>query len=307
MLSVLIPIYNVNVHPLVSELEAQLANCGCAYEIILADDASSDLSLRYHNSLLTQQENVRYIQHETNIGRSKTRNELADTAKYPYLLFIDCDARMKSKNFIANYLEFIEASTLKKMPFAVSGGLSYHNILPPKEQRLRYKYGIFREARVAFIRNRNPYQNFTPFNLLITKSVFESCRFDETLTDYGHEDTFFGMELEKQLIPVSHINNELYHEGLDNTDLFIKKIEASVRNLDKLCRDGKVDERFRKQSRLLQTWERLRKRPYGSWVFRLLRLMRAPIKTLMTRVSSLKAMDLYKLMLFDELQHVKGE
>ena len=48
------------------------SNCGCAYEIILADDASSDLPLRYHNSLLTQQENVSYIQHEANIGRSKT-------------------------------------------------------------------------------------------------------------------------------------------------------------------------------------------------------------------------------------------
>lgn len=303
MLSILIPVYNVNVHPLVSELQPQLSDCGVDYEIIIEDDASSDWTIQHHNSLLGEMENITYIKHTENLGRSKTRNHLADTAKYPYLLFIDCDARMKSKTYIADYLKFIDSLASKDAPFAVSGGLVYHLTRPPKDQRLRYKYGIYREIRPAFIRNRNPYQNFTPFNLLISKSVFDTCRFDESLTDYGYEDTFFGMELEEQLIPVSHINNELFHEGLDNNELFLKKIEASVRNLNKLCRDGKVDESFRGQSRLLQTWEKIHRRSYGPMVFRALRLARIPITNLMLKHNSLKAMDLYKLMLFDDLQH----
>jgi glycosyltransferase involved in cell wall biosynthesis len=307
MLSILIPVYNINLHPLVSELQPQLGDSGVDYEIIIEDDASSDWTIRHHNSLLGEMENITYIEHSENLGRSKTRNHLADTAKYPYLIFIDCDARIKSKTYIADYIKFINALPNKEEPFAVLGGLSYHPTRPPKEHRLRYKYGIYREVRPAFLRNRNPYQNFTPFNLLISKSVFDTCRFDETLTDYGYEDTFFGMELEEQQIPVSHINNELYHEGLDTNHDFLRKIEASVRNLDKLYRDGKINDRFRSQSRLIQKWERLRKRPYGPFVFRTLRMARTPLTNLMLEANSLKAMDMYKLLLFDDLQHSKGE
>lgn len=307
MISVLIPVYNINLHPLVSELQPQLAECGVDYEIIIEDDASPDWTIRHHNSLLGEMEHITYIEHPDNLGRSKTRNHLADTAKYPYLLFIDCDARMKKKSYITDYLKHIRENKLEGKDFAVSGGLAYHFARPPKGQRLRYKYGIYREIRLAFLRNRNPYQNFTPFNLLISKSVFDTCRFDESLTDYGYEDTFFGIDLNDHNIPVYHIDNELYHEGLDSNVDFIRKIEASVRNLDKLYRDGKVDERFRKQSRLLQTWERLRKRSYGKFVFRALRLARAPLTNLMLKSNSLKAMDLYKLLLFDDFQNRKGE
>lgn len=307
MLSILIPVYNINLHPLVSELQPQLAECGVDYEIIIEDDASPDWTIRHHNSLLGEMENITYIGHTENLGRSKTRNHLADAAKFPYLLFIDCDARMKNKTYIADYLKFIKEKQLDGQAFAISGGLAYHLSRPPKDHRLRYKYGICRETRYAFIRNLNPYRNFTPFNLLVSKKVFETCRFDETLTEYGHEDTFFGMELEKSGIPVYHIDNELFHEGLDNNNEFFQKIEASVRNLSMLYRDGRVDDQFREQSKLLQLWERLRKRPYGPMVFRALRLARTPLTNLILKHNSLKAMDLYKLVLFDDLQHVKGE
>lgn len=290
-----------------SELQPQLAECGVDYEIIIEDDASPDWTIRHHNSLLGELENITYIEHTENLGRSKTRNHLADTAKYPHLLFIDGDARMKSKTYIADYLKFIDALPNKEKPYAVSGGLAYHVARPKKEQRLRYKYGIYREVRPAFIRNRNPYQNFTPFNLLVSKSVFEICRFDETLTDYGYEDTFFGMELEERHIPVSHINNELYHDGLDTNHDFLHKIEASVHNLNKLCRDGKVNDRFRAQSRLLQKWESLHKRRISPLFFNSLRIMRPLLMKLIMKSNSLKAMDLYKLVLFDDLQNSRDE
>lgn len=304
MLSILIPAYNVNLHPLISELQPQLNDCHIDYEIIIEDDLSSDESIRHHNSLLGEIENITYIEHTENLGRSKSRNHLADIAKYPYLLFIDCDARMKRKTYITDYLRYIDERHLDGKLFAVSGGLTYHLDRPSKEQRLRHKYGICREVRPAFVRNRHPHQHFTPFNLLISKSVFEICRFDETLTEYGYEDTFFGMALEEADIPVWHIDNELYHDGIDNNMDFLRKIKASVRNLDKLNRAGKVDERFLAQSHLLQTWKRYRESSVSSLIFKTLRLSRPLITRLMTSANSLKAMDLYKLLLFDELQQV---
>lgn len=300
MLSVLVPIYNINVHPLVSELQTQLAKSGVDYEIILADDASSDGSIREHNGLLAELGNVTYIQHERNFGRSASRNELADEARYPFLLFIDCDARVKKECYIAHYLHFISLKKDHIPEFAVSGGLSYRDNLPERSKHLRYKYGLKREVRSAKERNEHPYSHFTPFNLLISKSVFGRCRFDESLTDYGYEDTFFGLALEEAEIPMYHIDNELYHDGLDDNRDFLRKIEASVGNLARFYRDGLVDNRFREQSRLLQTWEHLRAKRNGKAIFKALHWMKRPFTNLILRHNSLKALDLYKLMLFDD-------
>jgi glycosyltransferase involved in cell wall biosynthesis len=280
-------------------LQTQLSKSGVDYEIILADDASSDGSIREHNGLLAKLENVTYIQHERNFGRSASRNELADEAQYPFLLFIDCDARVKKECYIAHYLHFISLKKDHIPEFAVSGGLSYRDDLPEKSKHLRYKYGIKREVRSAKERSEHPYSHFTPFNLLITKSVFEKCRFDESLTDYGYEDTFFGLDLEEAEIPLYHIDNELYHDGLDDNRDFLRKIEASVGNLARFYRDGLVDNRFREQSRLLQTWEHLRAKRNGKAIFKALHWMKRPLTNLILRHNSLKALDLYKLMLFD--------
>ena len=196
MLSVLIPIYNHNVHPLVSELQAQLIESQIDYEIILADDASSDESMRNHNAQLTKLDNIKLIQLEKNVGRSKIRNMLADAAQYPTLLLMDCDARVKRRDYIANYLRFLAAKQLENVNFVVLGGLSYRSD-EEKSDTLRYKYGIKREIRPASERERQAYRAFTPFNMLISKSVFQTCRFDESLRHYGYEDTFFGIELEQ--------------------------------------------------------------------------------------------------------------
>ena len=263
---------------------------------------SSDSATCHHNSLLSEMDNVTYIEHTENLGRSKTRNHLADIAKFPYLLFLDCDARVKHKFYIADYLKFIQSKPLEGVNFAVSGGLSYRSVRPCKDKMLRYKYGIHREVRSAAVRNGHPYHNFTPFNLLIAKSVFKTCRFDETLEGYGYEDTFFGIELEKADFPVFHIDNEMYHDGLDDNRTFLRKITDSVRNLDQLYRDGKVNDRFLEQSRLLQAWKQYSESSASKLIFGALKLMRPIIANLMMQANSLKAMDMYKLLLFDELR-----
>jgi len=302
MLSILIPIYNVNIHPLVSELQAQLTKSEIEYEILIEDDASSDKAMQYHNSLLGEMEHVTYMEHSENLGRSKTRNHLADVAKYPYLIFMDGDARVKKPSYIAHYLHIIAEKKDHIPEFVVSGGLSYREDLPEKSKHLRYKYGIKREVRSSKERNEHPYNHFTPFNMLITKSVFERCRFDESLTDYGYEDTFFGLALEEAEIPLYHIDNELYHDGLDDNRDFLVKTELSVRNLDKLYKAGKVSDRFSAQSHLLQTWKRLSAKRSGRLFLRCLHLGRGFLISLMLNYNSLKAMDLYKMVMFDELQ-----
>lgn len=301
MLSVLIPTYNINLHPLVSELQAQLIENQIQYEIIISDDASSDTSVRNHNALLAELDNVQYIQHEQNIGRSKIRNSLADAAKYPTLLFMDCDARVKNSDYIANYLHFLNEKNLQGTDFVVSGGLSYREMRPEKTKLLRYRYGIKREVRPAYERNRDPYRAFTPFNMLIAKSVFEKCRFEESLKQYGYEDTFFGIELKKCGIPVYHIDNELYHEGIDTNELLLDKVAAGVANLVNLQSHNKLDDKFLAVSTLLATYQKLKRTLSGRFTLSLLGKIKQPLRNIASTYNSLMFLDLYKLSVMHNL------
>ena len=301
MLSILIPTYNTNLHPLVSELQAQLNDYQIEYEIIISDDASSDTSVRFHNALLAEQDHVQYIQHEQNIGRSKIRNSLADAAKYPTLLFMDCDARVKSNDYISKYLHYLDEKNLQGTDFVVLGGLSYREMRPEKTKLLRYRYGIKREVRPAYERNRDPYRAFTPFNMLISKSVFEKCRFEESLKQYGYEDTFFGIGLKKCGIPVYHIDNELYHEGIDTNELLLDKVAAGVANLVNLQSHNKLDDKFLAVSTLLATYQKLKRTLSGRFTLSLLSKIKQPLRNIASTYNSLMFLDLYKLAVMHNL------
>lgn len=271
------------------------------YEIIISDDASSDTSVRYHNSLLAEQYHVQYIQNEQNIGRSKIRNSLADAAKYPTLLFMDCDARVKSSDYISNYIRFLQENNLQGTDFVVLGGLNYREMRPEKTKLLRYRYGIKREVRPAYERNRDPYRAFTPFNMLIAKSVFEKCRFEESLKQYGYEDTFFGIELKKCGIPVYHIDNELYHEGIDTNELLLDKVAAGVANLVNLQSHNKLDDKFLAVSTLLATYQKLKRTISGRFTLSLLGKIKQPLRNIASTYNSLMFLDLYKLSVMHNL------
>ncbi|MBP6355944.1 MAG: hypothetical protein KA303_01495, partial [Paludibacter sp.] len=93
---------------------------------------------------------------------------------------------------------------------------------------LRLKYGRQREARSAMERGKN---NFSTFNFMISKSLFNSVRFDETIRGYGHEDMLFGHQLHELEHDFIQIENPLIHKGLDTNSVFLQKTEEATRNL----------------------------------------------------------------------------
>lgn len=101
MLSVLIPIYNYDCRRLINSLSAQAENLDVEYEILAFDDGSS-LFLE-ENREVKNLPHVVYRELGKNIGRSAIRNLLADEARYPYLVFMDCDMQVVSDSYLKNY------------------------------------------------------------------------------------------------------------------------------------------------------------------------------------------------------------
>ena len=250
MLSICIPIYNQDVTELVSELHRQAKTVGCEYEILLIDDCSAHFreeNRKWQNFLHTL-----YIELQENIGRAKIRNLLAKTAKYSYLLFMDCDVAVINNQFIEKYINALPADV-------VIGGYAYAQIPPKKEQLLRWHYGLQREVKPASERNKVSNKSFSTFNFLIKKAIFNELQFDESILGYGHEDTMFGWELKKKGIVVLHIDNPLLQKNPDETAVFLQKTENSVQNLWQLYQKISDKNSFAEDNKLLKTYVSLKK------------------------------------------------
>jgi len=289
MISVLIPIFNFNVAKLVKDLHAQLTYANVEFEIILGDDASTEL---HGNEKLMTLQGVTHFSLSENIGRAKMRNLLVEKANYPFLLFMDCDAALLSSTYINNYL--LEISRNSK-PVCIIGGVAYRRQKPNPKYYLRWHYGKKREATDAGSRNNKPYKSFTSFNAVFSKSIFDLVKFDESFSTYGNEDTFFGNQLRSAQIPVIHINNPLYHDGLDTNEDYLKKVETSIDNLIVLLKANKIGSGFVNENRLLATYFKCKKLKSASLLRLFYKMFLQKIKQKILRTPTVFLLDLYKL------------
>ncbi len=234
MISILIPVYNYDVRALIGELQRQIEEVEEECEIICYDDASDDQYLNL-NSEISNLPNVTYAELESNLGRAKIRNKLASDASGDYLLFLDCDVSLTSDDFIKRYAESIENHQI------VVGGIVYTTDQPTEAQQLlRWKYGREREEATAEVRSKNPYYSFLSANFLISKKLFMSIQFDESIEQYGYEDILLGNRLQEVGGAISHIENPVQHDGLESAEEFILKVGQSVQTLAVLIGEGKI-------------------------------------------------------------------
>jgi len=235
MLTILIPTYNYIALDLVKSLYKQLEELSIVYEIICFDNGSDSIS-NIENEKINNIQYCYFTALKKDGGRSRVKNLLAKKSIYRWLLFLDSDVLPVSKNFIRNYVDAIKTKNEK----VFYGGLKYYDNRPIDDNMLRWVYGKEREEISIKKRRINPQKYFTAANFLIEKNIFEKIKFDESLMEYGHEDTLFALELKKMEIAISQIDNPVFHLGLDKNEVFIEKIKKSIGNLNYLHQQGKI-------------------------------------------------------------------
>lgn len=224
MLSINIPVYNVEVTELVWQLKQQAEKISSDIEIIVYDDGSSE-NFKLENRKLADIPQVFYHEMEKNLGRTAIRNLMGLESQKPYLLFIDADSKLISEDYLKKYIE------LAKPGAVLCGGTSYSKQEPESEKLLRWVYGHRREAISAEERNRKKGFIITSNNFLIDRKTFQKIHFRENIGPYGHEDTLLGFDLFQAGIQPLHINNPVEHTGLEDSVTFLKKTKAALENL----------------------------------------------------------------------------
>ncbi|GAB5556510.1 MAG: glycosyltransferase [Schleiferiaceae bacterium] len=291
MLSILIPTFDWPLGPLVQELHHQGKQLGIPFEILASDNHGSS-SHASGNQKLNDLEGVEYYIDTEHLGRSANRNQLAKKAQYEWLLFLDADAEIASDDFLAQYVASFDKADV------LCGGTSYSNEVPESEYLLRYTIGKNKEERTAEERNQHPYSAFSSFNFCLKKSAFENIGFDESLTQYGHEDTLFGKSLKHNAISLLHINNPAHHVGLDDNATFIEKTKTAVESLQKLMEEGKVDEDIT----LYKWYQRIKKSGMVTPMSLLFDYSHALWEKKLATAPDTKVYDLYKLSYLAKLE-----
>lgn len=241
MLSILIPTYNYNIEALVAELHSQSTACAIDFEILCYDDGSTNQALIAANKSINSLKNTSYKILDSNIGRSAIRNLLAKDATYDLLLFLDADVIPVNDTFISEYLNSISDDTN-----IIYGGIRYQEKTPKKTHLLRWVYGKKREALPVGKRNKKAYLRFLTLNFIIRKTIFDNVSFNEDIPNLRNEDTLFSYNLKQKKIVVTHIENPVYHLGLEDSKTFLKKSIESQDAMNLFLEENLIDIRYTK-------------------------------------------------------------
>lgn len=286
MLSILIPIYNYDCRKLAGELSRQASELRIPYELLAFDDGST--RFKEENRTLGTLPGCRYVELGQNIGRACIRNRLADTARFPWLLFMDCDSRVIRNNYLSEYVKLLERTDAD----VIVGGRLYE----PEEKlnpdyRLHWTYGTQREPRPG----EGADKMFMSNNFLIRKTVFDTIRFNEKLTHFCNEDTLFGLELKRNEKKQLYVDNPLLHEGLDKNADFFRKVHGSSRNLIYIWQHLLTPEEA-SHIRVIRCYKKVKKYGLAPAIGRISLWMEPAIRAnLLGKHPNLLLMDMYKL------------
>lgn len=286
MLSIVIPVYNFNIVDLVHQLNDQLSTLNVNYEIICRDDYSTDPTVTSFNSNISKLPNCFYFENSTNLGRTQTRELLANQATFEWLLFLDADVIPANTTFITTYLQAISNEAE-----VIFGGYNYIKPHLDSATMLRWKYGIERESISAHLRNKRPYSYIFSGNLLIKKATFSSIEFPNE-SWYGM-DIYFAYYLFQKQAKILHIDNPIYHLGLEENEVFFNKsLEAVKSRLLYLKNEPEIEE----INGLIKKWKILKKWKIKG-IIGLLFKATAPLlrKTIVSKNPNLLLFDIYRL------------
>ena len=274
MISVLIPVHNYEITPLVQSVHKQLTAEEIAFEIICLDDASEKSVIDKNQGVKSFSE-VSYILSKENNGRAISKELLCQNAKYPWVLFLDADVELINDSYISNYLKQIKSNTVYNFIF---GGFAYKKEKPKNDYLLRWKYGQKYEAISAKKRNKQPYKVTIAANLLTKKEYYLKLKINNLGNSYGM-DLLLGAVLEEQKEEVLHIDNPVYHLGIEKSTDYLTKKECAAESLLELYRGGKIK---KSSNNLLKTFivlKTLKLNYIFAWLYTVLK---APLKQNLT-------------------------
>lgn len=245
-LSILLPSYNNVCVSLVQALQRQAdalrgkLDKPFRYEIIVADDCSTDAACIDANRVIGDMLHCRYLRMEQNVGRAQIRNVLISESRGDYVLLIDSDLFLCDDNYLYKYATSTADVVYGGTRIGGEGLVMVDNEANTENLKgnLRYIYEKKAEPshRAAF-RQLRPNQEISVCNLYARRDIMKAHPFDSRFKAYGYEDVLFGKRLAESGIEVTHIDNPVLINEFEPNSVFVKKTEEAILTLCRFEQD----------------------------------------------------------------------
>lgn len=245
-LSILLPSYNNVCVSLVQALQRQAdalrgkLDKPFRYEIIVADDCSTDAACIDANRVIGDMLHCRYLRMEQNVGRAQIRNVLISESRGDYVLLIDSDLFLCDDNYLYKYATSTADVVYGGTRIGGEGLAMVDNEANTENLKgnLRYIYEKKAEPshRAAF-RQLRPNQEISVCNLYARRDIMKAHPFDSRFKAYGYEDVLFGKRLAESGIEVTHIDNPVLINEFEPNSVFVKKTEEAILTLCRFEQD----------------------------------------------------------------------
>src|SRR4051794_30712652 len=201
--SIIIPTYNraALLPPTIASVMSQTRP---ADEIIVVDNCSTDNTEEVLRPLI-ESKKIRFIRHDQNYERARSRNTGMTHATSDFVTFLDSDDLMYPDN-LADAARFVEGHP--GCPF-------FHNLyelVDSSGKRLyRYKFPRIEDARRAIAEG-----NFLScIGVFIGREIYSRYRFDTNPALTGSEDWDFWVRVTAEYLPlrIDKINSGIVHHG----------------------------------------------------------------------------------------------
>lgn len=245
-LSILLPSYNNVCVSLVQVLQRQAdalrgkLDKPFSYEIIVADDCSTDAACIDANRVIGDMLHCRYLRMEQNVGRAQIRNVLISESRGDYVLLIDSDLFLCDDNYLYKYATSTADVVYGGTRIGGEGLAMVDNEANTENLKgnLRYIYEKKAEpSHRAVFRQLRPNQEISVCNLYARRDIMEAHPFDSRFKAYGYEDVLFGKRLAESGIEVTHIDNPVLINEFEPNSVFVKKTEEAILTLCRFEQD----------------------------------------------------------------------
>lgn len=245
-LSILLPSYNNVCVSLVQVLQRQAdalrgkLDKPFRYEIIVADDGSTDAVCIDANRVIGDMLHCRYLRMEQNVGRAQIRNVLISESRGDYVLLIDSDLFLCDDNYLYKYATSTADVVYGGTRIGGEGFAMVDNEANTENLKgnLRYIYEKKAEpSHRAVFRQLRPNQEISVCNLYARRDIMEAHPFDSRFKAYGYEDVLFGKRLAESGIEVTHIDNPVLINEFEPNSVFVKKTEEAILTLCRFEQD----------------------------------------------------------------------
>ena len=245
-LSILLPSYNNVCVSLVQVLQRQAdalrgkLDKPFSYEIIVADDCSTDAACIDANRVIGDMLHCRYLRMEQNVGRAQIRNVLISESRGDYVLLIDSDLFLCDDNYLYKYATSTADVVYGGTRIGGEGLAMVDNEANTENLKgnLRYIYEKKAEpSHRATFRQLRPNQEISVCNLYARRDIMEAHPFDSRFKAYGYEDVLFGKRLAESGIEVTHIDNPVLINEFEPNSVFVKKTEEAILTLCRFEQD----------------------------------------------------------------------